>query len=55
VYNSLSWKEIFSFDHRLTDLTEENTPADLNIYSETESRDGTIYEVLSRPFKLPIL
>ncbi|CDW84361.1 wd repeat-containing protein wrap73 [Stylonychia lemnae] len=55
VYNSLSWKEIFSFDHRLTDLTEDNTPADLNIYAETESREGAIYEVLSRPFKLPIL
>lgn len=55
MYNSLSWKEIFSFDNRLTEITEENTPQDLNIYSETDSRDGTIYEVLPKPFKIPTL
>jgi hypothetical protein len=55
VYNSLSWKEIFAFDHRLTELTDDNSPKDLNIYSETESRDGTVYEIVGKPFKVPML
>ena len=55
VYNSLSWKEIYTLDCKLTELNDENTTIDLNIYAETESRDGTIYEVLPKPFKLPSL
>lgn len=56
VYNSLSWKEIFAFDHRLQEITDDNTPTDLNIYVESESRDGgSVYEVMGKPFKVPIL
>ena len=54
-YNQLSWKEIFAFDHSLEEITDENTPKDLNIYAEVESRDGTVYEVLKKPFKMPLL
>lgn len=55
VYNTLSWREIFQFDHCLVELTEENTPDNVSIYTETESRDGTIYSALQRPYKLPTL
>ena len=36
-------------------FTEDNSPSKLNIYIETESRDGSVYEVAKKPFKLPTL
>ena len=54
-YNELSWKEIYAFDHSMTEITDENTPKDLNIYNEVEGRDGTVYEILSKPYKISTL
>lgn len=61
-YNQLSWKEIFAFDHQLMlnndnngVITDDNTPADLNIYVENEGKDGSVYDVGKKPFKLPAL
>lgn len=54
-YNQLSWKEICAFDHTLSELNDENTPKDLNIYCEAETRDGSVYEILKKPFKIPTL
>ena len=36
-------------------LTEENSPGDLNIYSEVEGKDGSVYDIGKKPFKLPSL
>ena len=59
VYNALTWREIFSFDHNLEELTEMNTPEVVNIYSETDTKDqhgaGTYYEAMARPYELPQL
>jgi hypothetical protein len=53
MYNALSWREMFSFDHSLEQLTEFNSSDVLNIYHESESPDGIYYEALNRPFKIP--
>lgn len=53
MYNTLSWREMFSFDHSLEQLTEFNSSDVLNIYMESESPDGIYYEALNRPFKVP--
>lgn len=53
MYNALSWREMFSFDHSLEQLTEFNSSDVLNIYQESESPDGIYYEALNRPFKVP--
>ena len=53
IYNTLSWREIFAFDHSLTELTEFNSSEILNIYLENESGEGIYYEALNRPFKIP--
>lgn len=53
VYNTLSWREMFAFDHSLEELSEFNSSDVLNIYSENESADGIYYEALNRPFKIP--
>jgi hypothetical protein len=50
VFNTLSWREIFAFDHSLQELTEFNSPDVLNIYCESESKDGIYYEAVNRPF-----
>jgi hypothetical protein len=59
MYNALTWREIFSFDHNLEELTEINSPEVVNIYSETETRDqhgtGSYYEAMARPYELPHL
>jgi WD40 repeat protein len=53
MYNTLSWREMFAFDHSFEELTEYNTTEILNIYYENESADGIYYEALNRPFKIP--
>lgn len=53
MYNTLSWREMFAFDHSLPELTEFNSSEILNIYYENESPDGIYYEALNRPFKVP--
>ena len=53
MYNALSWREMFCFDHSLEQLTEFNSSDVLNIYFESESPDGIYYEALNRPFKVP--
>jgi hypothetical protein len=56
IINSLSWKEIFDFDHRLEELDDDNTPKDLNIFVEQENRDGSsVYSPATKPFKIPTL
>jgi len=51
--STLSWKEVFAFDHSLTELTTENTCPEVNIYIESETNeDGPLYEAVSRPFKV---
>jgi hypothetical protein len=55
LYNSLSWREIFSFDHNLSEMTDDNTPRDLNIYNEVEGREGSAYELIQRPFRIPTI
>ncbi len=51
--NSLSWRELFAFDHSWEHLNEVNSSDILNIYRETESADGVFYQALSRPFVVP--
>lgn len=51
--NSLSWSELFVFDHSWDELTELNSSDVLNIYKESESKDGVFYDALPRPFKIP--
>ena len=53
MYNALSWRETFTFDHSLEELTEFNSSDVINIYLENESADGIYYEALNRPFKIP--
>jgi len=55
LYNSLSWRELFAFDHSLEKLTDENSPEVLNIYQESDSRDGIFYDAVSRPYNIPHL
>ena len=51
--NTLSWREIFAFNHAPDELNDINSPPDLNIYVESEStEDGPLYEAVSKPFKL---
>ena len=51
--NSLSWRELYAFDHSWEELTEVNSSDILNIYREQESVDGVFYEALTRPFNVP--
>lgn len=51
--NSLSWRELFAFDHSWEELTEVNSSDILNIYREQDSPDGVFYQALSRPFRVP--
>jgi WD40 repeat protein len=51
--NSMSWKELYAFDHSWEELTEVNSSDILNIYKECDSNDGVYYEALSRPFNVP--
>ena len=59
LYNALTWREIFAFDHSLEELNETNTPEVVNIYTEAETKDqhgtGTFYEAMARPYELPQL
>ena len=41
--NSLSWRELFSFDHSWEELTEVNSSDILNIYKEQDSAEGIFY------------
>jgi len=51
--NTLSWKEVFAFNHNLDEMTDDNSHSDLNIYVESQSsEDGPLYEAVSKPFKL---
>jgi hypothetical protein len=51
--NTLSWKEVFAFDHSLSELNENNSTNELNIYVESETvEDGPLYEAVGKPFKL---
>lgn len=51
--NSMSWRELFAFDHSWNELTEVNSSDILNIYQECDSSDGVFYKALSRPFDVP--
>lgn len=59
LYNVLSWREVFAFDHSLEELNENNTSEVINIYNEAETRDqngsGTFFEAMARPFEIPVL
>ena len=49
--NTLSWKQVFAFDHNLEVLHENNSQVDLNIYVETETKeDGPLYEAVGKPY-----
>ena len=51
--NTLSWKEVFAFDHSLSEINENNSSSELNIYVESETPDeGPLYEAVGKPFKL---
>jgi hypothetical protein len=51
--NTLSWKEVFAFDHGIDILNDNNSNTDLNIYVESETKeDGPLYEAVSKPFEL---
>lgn len=51
--NTLSWKEVYAFDHGMDTLDDNNTHTDLNIYVESETKeDGPLYEAVSKPFAL---
>lgn len=53
LYNSLSWKEIFSFEHNFEELNDDNTPKDLNIFVENDNREGgSVYSPGVKPFKI---
>ena len=49
----MSWSELFGFDHSLDELTDLNSSDVLNIYQECGGEDGTFYDAMSRPFKVP--
>jgi WD40 repeat protein len=53
MYNTLSWREMFAFDHSLEELTEFNSSEVLNIYLESDSSEGIFYQALNRPYKIP--
>lgn len=54
--STLSWKEVFAFNHALEQLDDNNSSADVNIYVEAETKeDGPLYEAVSKPFKLESL
>ena len=53
LYNSMSWSELFGFDHSWEELTDLNSSDVLNIYQERDGGDGTYYDAMSRPFKVP--
>ena len=53
MYNSLSWNELYAFDHSWDELTQANSSDVLNIYKECDSVDGVYYQALSRPFRVP--
>ena len=51
--NTLSWKEVFAFDHSLLELNDNNSSSDLNIFVESETKDdGPLYEAVSKPFRI---
>ena len=51
--NTLSWREVFAFDHSILELNDNNSGSDLNIYVESETNeDGPLYEAVSKPFKI---
>jgi hypothetical protein len=51
--NTLSWKEVFAFDHSLSEINDNNSSTELNIYVESETPDeGPLYEAVGKPFKL---
>lgn len=51
--STLSWREVFSFDHSLDQLDDQNSSPDVNIYVESETQeDGPLYEAVAKPFKL---
>lgn len=43
MYNALSWKEIYKFEHGVEEVNDENSRDDTNIFIEHETREGTIY------------
>lgn len=49
----MSWSELFGFDHSWEELTDLNSSDVLNIYQERDGGDGTYYDAMSRPFKVP--
>ena len=54
--STLSWKEVYSFNHGIEDLDDNNSSADVNIYVESYTKeDGPLYEAVCKPFKLPRL
>lgn len=51
--NTLSWKEVFAFDHSLLELNDNNSNPELNIYVESETTDeGPLYEAVGKPFQI---
>ena len=51
--NTLSWKEVFAFDHSLSEINDNNSSTELNIYVESETpEEGPLYEAVGKPFKL---
>jgi len=51
--STLSWKEVFAFDHSMKQLNEENSSPELNIYVESETQeDGPLYEAVAKPFEV---
>lgn len=54
VINEHSLVESFKLDHQLESITATNTNDLVNIYKESESRDGIFYDALQRPYKLPV-
>ena len=51
--STLSWKEVFAFNHNLEQLTDDNSSAEVNIYVESETpEEGPMYEAVSKPYKL---
>jgi hypothetical protein len=51
--STLSWREVFAFDHSLEQLDDDNSSADVNIYVESETQeDGPLYEAVAKPFKI---
>ena len=54
VFSVLSWKEQFTFDQSMSELTVNNTAELINIYNESDtSKEGSFYEAMQRPFKIP--